>query len=84
MKEKAPDRYIAIGKHEDTGLFHGLLYVNKPTPSGMYRPILALSTTEGRTTEQEALDLMLSGLTPEYVKTVVVPKLEKQTPARDR
>ena len=71
--------YILIGKNPQTGLYHGYLYTNHPTPSGMDRPILKLSTTEGFHSQNQALARMLSGLTPEYIATIDVPILEEQS-----
>ena len=48
--------HIIACKHEDTGLWHGLFYVNHPTPSGWDRPILKYSTKYGYATEQEAIE----------------------------
>lgn len=70
--------YVVTARHKDTGLWHALLFVNHPTPSGLDRPILKLSTTKGCETEQGALDLMVSGLRPEFLKTVDVPDLTTQ------
>ncbi len=70
--------HIIISSDPETGLFYALLYRNHPTPSGCDRPILALSTNEGKKTTKEALDSMLSGLKPTYVKEIDIPNLVKE------
>jgi len=72
--------HIVIAKHQDSGLFHALLYQNHPTPSGCDRPILRLSTPDGKATKKEALDVMIAGLKPEYLKTIDVPVIERSKP----
>jgi hypothetical protein len=71
-----PDE-VCLGKHKDTGLWYGLLYVDHPTPRGCHRPIVKLSAKEGKATPQEALDYFLSGLKPEYVKTLLLPNIDE-------
>jgi len=41
------DIVISVGKHTDTGKFHGMMYVNHPTPSGSARYLLVLSDNRG-------------------------------------
>lgn len=65
--------HIAIGEDKKTGLFHGLLFVSKPTPSGCDRPILSKSTTLGYISKQQALEAIKSMLDPEYIKKIDVP-----------
>lgn len=48
--------HIVIAQHRETLLWHGLLYRNKPTLSGVVRPILAVSTKEGFEDKEQALD----------------------------
>ena len=48
------DMEVCVGKHKDTGEFHGMLYVNHPTPSGCDRYMLVLSDNRGWPTEEEA------------------------------
>jgi len=50
--------HLAIGQNKVTGLFHGLYYRNKPTPSGCPRMILTTSTTQGYETEEEAMTVI--------------------------
>ena len=64
--------HIIAGKHEDTGLWHGLFYVNHPTPSGWDRPVLKYSTKLGYVTEQEAVEAMKKVFTPEKLKNIDV------------
>jgi hypothetical protein len=51
---QAEDKYLAIGQHEQTRLYHGLVYRNHKTPSGCDRWLLLLSTNEGFETERAA------------------------------
>ena len=67
--------HIVVAKHKETKKHHGLLYVNRPTPSGCDRPVLQYSTKCGFDTEQEAIDSIVSSLKPEYVKTLDIPVL---------
>lgn len=53
MTEFLPD-HLAVGQHVDTGLWHGMYYRNRPTPSGCDRFTLEASTTEGYNTSNEA------------------------------
>ncbi len=46
--------YISVGQHQETGLFHGMVYRNHKKPSGLDRWILSLSTNEGFETERAA------------------------------
>lgn len=50
--------YMTIGQHEQTGLYHGMVYRNHPTPSGLDRWLLSLSTTEGFASQRLAGDYM--------------------------
>ncbi len=50
--------YITVGQHEETGLFHGMVYRNRPKPSGLDRWLLSLSTNEGFETERAAGEFM--------------------------
>lgn len=55
--------YMTISQHEETGLFHGLVYRNHPTPSGCDRWLLSLSTNEGFATQRLAGEYMNSQFT---------------------
>jgi hypothetical protein len=65
--------HIIAGQHEETKLWHGLFYINHPTPSGCDRPILKLSTTNGYVTEQEAVEVMKAAFTPERLLEIDYP-----------
>ncbi len=47
LEQAGTDRLIEVGKHKKTGLYHGMLFVNHPTPSGSKRYLLALSDNRG-------------------------------------
>jgi len=66
--------HIVAGQHGDTKLWHGLYYVNHPTPSGCDRPILRLSTKVGFSTEREAVEAMKAAFTPEQLAEIDVPE----------
>lgn len=46
--------HLAVFKNSDTGLYHGALYRNKPTPSGCDRYLLSFSTANGFATPRSA------------------------------
>lgn len=48
------DGYVGVILDRRTGLHHGALYVNKPTPSGADRYLLSLSVKEGRRSARAA------------------------------
>jgi hypothetical protein len=48
--------HLAVVQHDETKLFHGAYYRNKPTPSGCVRFILQCTTKEGFTSEKEAAE----------------------------
>lgn len=56
--QQAVNAYIAIGQHEETGLFHGMVYRNHKKPSGLDRWLLSLSTKDGFQTERLAGEFM--------------------------
>jgi hypothetical protein len=68
--------HIIAGQHRETKLWHGMFYRNCPTPSGCDRPILKLSTTEGYSTEKEAVEVMKSAFTPEKLAEIDVPNFD--------
>ena len=68
--------YLAVGQDPNTKLYHGLFYVNHPTPSGCNRPILKSSTTKGYESEKEALDFIKKAFTVEQLNEMDIPKLE--------
>lgn len=52
-----------VARHKETGKFHGVLYVNHPTPSGSDRWMPALSDKRGWDDEKaaaEAFDALLA------------------------
>jgi hypothetical protein len=65
--------HITAGQYKDTNLWHGLFYVNHPTPSGCDRPILKYSTKNGYATEQEAIEEIKKVFTPEQLKNIDLP-----------
>lgn len=50
--------YMTISQHEETGLYHGLVYRNHPTPSDCDRWLLSLSTNEGFASQRLAGEYM--------------------------
>lgn len=46
--------HLAVIQSTETGLFHGALYVNRPTPSGCDRYVLTKSTSTGYGTRRTA------------------------------
>lgn len=45
--EEPPSSYVGAGQHRETGKWHGLYYVNHPTPSGCDRYLLKISDNRG-------------------------------------
>lgn len=58
---------LGVVKHSTTGLYYGVIYVNKPTPSGCDRWLLDKSTTENYQTYNTAALLMNNNF-PDYVQ----------------
>jgi len=58
MEEAEKTKYMTVCKHEKTRFYHGCVYYNHPTPSGIDRHLLAISTTQGFETEFEAGEFM--------------------------
>lgn len=54
MREGAAKNISAY--RDENGLYHGIGFVNHPTPSGCSRMLPTVSDPKGYTTEQEALD----------------------------
>ena len=54
MTGKSQEAHLAIVTNTETGLFHGALFVNHPTPSGCDRYLLSRTTTEGYATQRSA------------------------------
>lgn len=54
MTGKSQKAHLAIVTNTETGLFHGALYVDHPTPSGSDRYLLSKTTTEGYATQRSA------------------------------
>ena len=61
--------YLTTAKHRDTGLYHGVLMLNRPTPSGCDRWMIQTSSDIGFKTNQEALDVIRKCFpsTPYYI-----------------
>lgn len=85
--ENAPDAHLAVVVDKASGLFHGALYVNSPTPSGCVRYLLRTTTNPGRTTERaaaedanrafpdvEPLDLSAAGSDDVSLEGVAIPR----------
>ena len=64
------DMYIVVGQHKDTGKYHGMLYVNHPTPSGSDRYMLVLSDTRGWDDEETAKAEFREALADSDIKDV--------------
>lgn len=69
---------IGSGKHKETGLYHGLYYINHPPPSGEPRIMLWHSTKEGFKTPEEAINVMKSAFTEEQLKEIEVEGEDEQ------
>ena len=54
MSTLVKDLEILVGQDRETKLYHGLVYRNRPTPSGCDRWLLQLSDNRGFKTEKEA------------------------------
>lgn len=67
--------HIVIAQHRDTLKWHGLFYVNHPTPSGSPRPILKIETKEGYETQQEALDIIKAAFNAEQLASIDIPNV---------
>ena len=96
---KAPQAHLALVQHSETGLYHGAVYRNHPTPSGCDRFILAFTTDEGFGSKRKAAEAINAGfpdlpsldLTPlakedENVEALVFPPgtwITAITPQRD-
>jgi hypothetical protein len=66
--------HLALVRNRDTGLFHGALHRNHPTPSGCDRFLLALTTDEGyssRLAAAEAINKAFPDLHPLDMVTLV-------------
>lgn len=48
--------YLTTVTHKDTKLYHGVIMLNRPTPSGCDRWMIQTSTDIGFKTKPEALD----------------------------
>ena len=68
---------IRGGKCNETGLFHGLFYINHPTPSGWDRLILKYSTTDGYNTPKEAVEKMKLAFTEEQLSKMYIEEFEE-------
>lgn len=92
-----PDVHLAVVTDQSTGLFHGALYVNRPTPSGCVRYVLSKTTNPGRTTaraaaedanrafpEIEPLDLEAAGVDDVSLEGLSVPRGALVTRIRPR
>lgn len=49
-----PDAYLGVVASPETGLYHGAMWANRPTPSGCDRYMLAASLGDGHGTAREA------------------------------
>ena len=58
---------LAVLTHKITHLYHGAIYVNRPTPSGCDRWLLQTTTNEGYQTSRSAA-LIMNERFPEYVQ----------------
>ena len=54
--------HILAAQHKETLAWHGLFYINNPTPSGSPRPRLMKSTTDGFDSPKEAVEAMRDAL----------------------
>lgn len=52
------DAHLAVVKDQGTGLHHGAIYRNHPTPSGCDRFLLAGTTEQGFPTERAAAEFI--------------------------
>lgn len=68
---------LAISKHNTTGLYHGIIYINKPTPSGCDRWLLDKSTTEGYQTYNTAALIMNKDF-PDYVQIEICDDIQDE------
>jgi hypothetical protein len=48
------DEYVTAGQHRETKLWHGMLMINHPTPSGCDRWMMAYSDSRGWPDEKTA------------------------------
>lgn len=56
----AENAYIIAGTDREAGLYHGLMMLNRPTPSGLDRWTLQFSTKQGFPEKGSALELIQS------------------------
>lgn len=61
---KQRESYITAGQHRETLKFHGILWVDHPTPSGASRWKIAVSDHRGYDTKEVAVERFI-GLWPE-------------------
>ena len=64
--------YICVALNKGTGLYHALLYMNKPTPSECDRPWLIRSVNEGCVFADDAVAKLLVGLDAEYIASLSI------------
>lgn len=55
-KQKMPEAYLAVVFNGKTGLYHGAIYRNHPTPSGCDRFLLSKTTTDGWLSQRKAAE----------------------------
>ena len=65
--------FFDVMQHKQTLEWHGLFFVNIPTPSGCDRPKLRRSTTNGFKSAREALDAIKYSFTPEQLEALTSP-----------
>lgn len=58
IERKPVDAHLAVVKDKDTGLHHGAIYHNHPTPSGCDRFLLAVTTKQGFPTSRAAAEFI--------------------------
>lgn len=67
--------HFVIAQHRDTLKWHGLFYVNHPTPSGFPRAILKLETNNGFDSPHDALTEIKNAFTNEQLENIDAPDL---------
>lgn len=78
MKRDGINDCIVYGEHKDTGEYHGMFYINHPTPSGSPRMMLWHSTKLGYKTPQEAINAMVAALKPEALVDTDIFKIKNE------
>lgn len=78
MKRYGINDTITFGTHKETGKYHGLFYINHPTPSGEPRLMLWHSTKEGFDTPNEAVDKMADGIKPEVLIDTDIVRVKEE------